>query len=457
MKTLFITGATGFIGSRLVKRLNPSNYKNIFCLSRTAFDNMSYLRQYDNVELLHGSLFDYESYIHCLSKSDIVIHLAAITGKAKPEEYFNINAKGTEFLLEQCIKSGVKNFLHISSIAVKFQDIKNYPYAQSKLKAEQYVKASGISHSILRPTIVIGDGSPVLSSLSKLISSPVTPIFGDGSAMIQPIFIEDLISCILNILGNNTFDNETLDIGGPEQITIEKFIRIIHRMLFNRRLRVIHIPIRPIILMLNFLEKYFFSLLPFTSGQLASFSNDGTIGGNHLFYHCRSNMKNVNEMLQLVLSPIKEIERSRNSLKQECIKFTKYLINCKPNSYIEKKYIEGHKYNQIENYINRFDTFLIKVTNKNTFMLRISDIYTAVFYRKAVLRKKLILLLAILESCPTTYSKIDSVNTDSKFSLFIKTLQKTLVFLTLLFVSSILLLPIHTMFYLRSIQPKEIL
>lgn len=457
MKTLFITGATGFIGSRLVQRLNPSNYKNIFCLSRTVFNDASYLRKHDNVKFLYGSLFDHESFINYLSESDIVIHLAAITGKATPEAYFNINAKGTEFLLEQCIKSGVKKFLYISSIAVKFKDIKNYPYAQSKLKAEEYVKTSAIYHTILRPTIVVGDGSPVLSSLSRLASSPFTPIFGDGSAMIQPIFIDDLISCILNILENNTFDNETLDVGGPEQISIESFIRIIHRMLFNSRPRVIHIPIRPLIKMLSFMEKYFFSLLPVTAGQLASFSNNGTIDRNRLFDHCHINMKNVNEMLQLALSPVIEIGRSNTSLKHECIKYTEYLINCKPNEYIEKKYIEGLKINRIENNIDRFDTFLIRVTNKNTFMIRLADIYTAVFYRKSVFRKKLILLLAILESCPTTYPEIDSVTGGSQFFLFIQIIQKVLIFLPLLLVSSIVLFPIQTMFYLRPVNPGKFL
>ena len=455
MKTLFITGATGFIGSRLLQRLNPSNYKNIFCLSRKVFDDASCLRRYDNVKFIYGSLFDHETFINHLAESDIVIHLAAITGKATSEAYFNINAKGTEFLLEQCIKSGVKKFLYISSIAVKFKDIKNYPYAQSKLNAEQYVKTSGINHTILRPTIVVGDGSPVLLNLSKLGSLPVTPIFGDGSVMIQPIFIEDLISCILNILENNTFDNETLDIGGPEQISIESFIRIIHRMLFNCWPRVIHIPIRPSIKVLSFMEKYFLSILPFTAGQLASFSNNGTIDRNRLFDLCHINMKNVNEMLRIALSPIKEIGRSETSLKHECTKYTEYIINCKPNAYIEKKYIEGLKINRIESNIGRFDTFLIKVTNKNAFMIRLADIYTSVFYRKSVFRKKLILLLAVLESCPTTYPEIDSVTGSSQFCLLIQTIQKILVFSTLLLVSCIVLFPIHTMFYLRSVNLRK--
>ena len=456
MSTLFITGVSGFIGSHLIRRLNPADYKNIYYLSRTADDGLSYLGEYDNVHFLRGSLFDDESYIKYLAKSDIVIHLAAITGKAKASEYFNINAKGTDFLIERCKQLGVRKILYISSIAVKFQDINNYPYAQSKLQAEKCVKASGISHTILRPTIVIGDGSPILSSLSKLGNAHIVPIFGDGSVLIQPIFIEDLISCILHIIENNIFDNETMDIGGPEQVSIESFIKKLHKLSLNKNPLLIHIPIKPIMKILGFMENYLFSILPFTAGQLSSFSNHGTIDRNWLFDRYLLNMKNVDEMLQFVLSPVMKMGRSMESLKQECIRFTKYLINCKPNAYIEKKYLEGHNVSNIDNDIDLFDAFLINAANRNSFIIKLADIYTSVFYRKAALRKKLILLLAILESYSTTYSKIDSVCDDSKLSLFIKIVQKTLVFSLLLPVSSIVFFPIQAMFYLPSLQTKNI-
>jgi nucleoside-diphosphate-sugar epimerase len=341
MNTLFITGASGFIGRHLIHRLSPSDYKNIYCLSRTACNGLSYSGKYDNVQFLRSSLFDSESYTHHLAKSDIVIHLAAITGKAKAEEYFNINTKGTEFLLKQCIKSGVRKFLYISSIAVKFKDIKNYPYAQSKLQAEECVTASGMLYTILRPTIVIGDGSPILMSLLKIAKAPIIPIFGDGSSMIQPIFIEDLISHIIHIIKNDVFDNEILDLGGAEKISIENFIKILHKLAFNGNPRFIHVPIHSVGKILEFMEKYFFTFLPFTAGQLSSFSNDGTIDRNWLFDRYLLNMKNVDEMLEFVLSPVMKISRSKESLKQECIRFTEYLINCKPNAYIEKKYLEA--------------------------------------------------------------------------------------------------------------------
>jgi hypothetical protein len=323
--------------------------------------------------------------------------------------------------------------------------------------AEEYVKASGIPNTILRPTIVIGERSSILYSLSKLGNLPIVPIFGDGSVLIQPIFIEDLISCILNIIENNIFDNETMDIGGPEQVSIESFIKTLLKLSYNKYPIVIHIPIHPIVKFLEFIENHFLSFLPFTSGQLASFSNDGGIDRNQLFDYYRSNMKNVDEMLKLVLSSDMETNKSKESLKQECIRFTEYLINCKPNAYIEKKYLEGHKYNRIGNNMGLFDTFLIKMANRNSIMIRLADIYTTVFYRKAVLRKKLVLLLAVLEACSSTHSKFDSINEDSRLTLFSEIIQKNFVFLLLLLLSSLVFFPIRAMFYLPSLQPKKIL
>ena len=457
MNTLFITGSSGFIGSHLLCRINTENYKNIYCLSRTKSCVASNQLKCENIKFIQGDLFDINSYGPYLSQSDIVIHLGAATGKKKAEKYFDVNANGTDLLLKQCLKAGIRKFLYISSIAVKFKDIKNYPYAQSKLQAEKFVTASGMLYTILRPTIVIGDGSPFLMSLLKIAKVPIIPIFGDGSAMVQPIFIEDLISHIIHIVKKDVFNNEILDLGGPEKISIANFIKILHKLTFNKNPRFFHVPIHPVVMTLKFMEKYLFTFLPLTAGQLSSFSNHGTIDRNWLFDRYRLNMKNVDEMLQFVISPAMKIGKSKKKLKQECTRFTEYLVNCKPNEYIEKKYLEGHNCNRIGNNMGLFDTFLTKAANRNSIMTRLADTYTAVFYRKAVLRKKLVLLLAVLESSSTTHSKVDSISENSRLTLLSQIIQKNLVFLLLLLLSSFVFFPIRTMCYFFSIQPRNIL
>jgi NADH dehydrogenase len=233
-------------------------------------------------------------------KSMTVIHLAAVTGKAMPEEYFKVNAKGTQFLIEQCQKARVRNFLYISTIAVKYPDKSHYHYAQSKELGEDAVKNSGLNYTIVRPTIVIGQDSPVWNSLSRLTRLPVTPIFGDGTTRIQPIYLDDLVDCILSILYERIFANETLEIGGPEVITFKDFLSQIHFAYYGKQPRVVHIPLKPLMHILSILEKRFYSILPVSVGQLYAFGNDGTIQRNRISQRHTPCMKNVQDMLKLV-------------------------------------------------------------------------------------------------------------------------------------------------------------
>lgn len=300
-RTLFITGSSGFIASRLLRKINRNNFKNIYCLSRNESEVIREFSRYENFKFIRGDIFDATLYAPYLTSADIVVHLAAATGKAGPEEYFKVNAEGTRFLVKQCEQSGVKNFLFISSIAVKFKEISRYYYAQAKLQGELAVKESRLNYSIVRPAIVIGKGSPILKSLLKLAGAPVVPVFGDGKVKVQPVYVDDLADCLVSIIDEEIFLNETFDIGGPEVISIEDFIKKISRAYFKKEPGVIHIPMTLLLPVLTFFEKFFYSLLPFNVGQVSSFRFDGTIEENRLFQKHSPHMKNIDEMLRAVI------------------------------------------------------------------------------------------------------------------------------------------------------------
>jgi NADH dehydrogenase len=441
MKTLFITGSNGFIGSNLIKRIDPKEYEKIYCLSRTGGRPGSCRSMPRNVRFIKGDILDPGSYEEFLSQSDIVIHMAAITGKSEPEEYFRVNCEGTKVLLEKCRKNKVRCFLFISSIAADFKNIEGYHYAQAKIEAERNVKNSGLPFTILRPTIVIGGGSPILDSLIKLAKAPIVPIFGSGSAKIQPVYIDDFIGCVLHIIGNGGYLNETVTIGGPEQTTVEDFIRTVCRLAYNKDPRVLHLPVRPLVKTLLYLEKYLLQYLPFTAGQLASFTNDGITDTNPCLESGGQQSKNIEEMLKLSLAQGKQYDEAQSDLKRECQIFTYYLINRGPDQYIHDKYIYGHSILGIEKEMDLFDTLVLKAAHRNSFLLKLADTFTGFVYKRAVLRKKLLLLLAIMECCPSTYIHIDTVSERSIVALYMKTGLKAIVFVMNLIISLIVFSP----------------
>lgn len=297
MNSIFITGANGYIARNFIRRINRENYKTIYCLIRSQSKIANELFSYENIEFIQGDINDTSTYAHILDSVSTVIHFAAVTGKARPEEYFRTNKDGTEQLINQCRVSGVKNILYISSISVKYPDISRYYYAQSKKVGENIVKESGLRYAIVRPTIVIGKGSALLESIMNLASRRIIPVFGDGKAKIQPIHIDDLNDCLLSILQGDYFRNEIYEFGGPEIIAIEAFLKRICLSCYNKKAKTIHIPMGPLILFLKLFETLAYDYVPVTIGQLSAFRYDSTIAENAIFRSRFNEMKNIDEML----------------------------------------------------------------------------------------------------------------------------------------------------------------
>ena len=274
MSSLFITGATGFIGRSLVSKLDPAVYRNVFCLSRTGA--VASFWPGSHVQMIKGDLREPESYARALASCRTVVHLAAATGNVAREQYFEVNARGAEELIKQCELHGVESFLYVSTIAVKYLDKRRYYYAQSKELGEDAVRRSRLRYLIVRPTIVIGPGGGPWRALSKLARGPFVALPGDGRARMQPIALEDIVACLRRILAENLFTNQIIELGGPEEITCEQFLKRIHRRYRGKEPAVFHLPLKPLIATLSALETIFSNAAPVNAGQLSAFWQDST-------------------------------------------------------------------------------------------------------------------------------------------------------------------------------------
>jgi NADH dehydrogenase len=293
---VFLTGASGFLGSRLLSRLSGSGDKRIVCLGRRRAAG----RPPGNVEFIQGDLLDRDSYASAMLGCDTVLHLAAATGKQTPAEYFRVNRDGTEALALEARRAGVQRFLHVSTIAVKFRDKSQYYYAQSKQQAEAIVVQSGLRWTIVRPTIILGRNSPSLEALSRLATLPVVLVFGDGRTLVQPVFVEDVAACLVAMLESELLDGRTIEVGGPEVLSLEDLLLRIRRARGAGRAPIIHLPVRPIAACLGWVEPFLRPLLPFTAGQLASYTNAGTITPDTWMAQWLSRMKSVDEILRAI-------------------------------------------------------------------------------------------------------------------------------------------------------------
>lgn len=135
---------------------------------------------------------------------------------------------------------------------------------------------------------------------------------------------------------------------------------------------------------------------------------------------------------------------NNSKLHKECTVFCRYLIKQEPNDYVQEKYKDAHMKSGIKlGNSSAFDRLLISTSLINPVFTKIVDIYTSIFFKSSVFRKKMILLLAILESCTPSCQYLDSVSTSSKTVLFIRIFQYVSFFVLGLIFSMIFLLPLH--------------
>lgn len=212
MKTL-VTGATGFVGKHLVKRLVTEN-KNVACLVRS--NNIASPLKQLGVELIYGDLRDRLS-ISELKKHDIdvIYHLAGAVYSRHNTTFNTVNTAGTKNLLQHGIGETLQKFIYLSSIAVNGFPPKNTlisenspcipftPYGKSKLLAEQLItdffNNTHIATVILRAPVIYGpDGQSTLLTDNFLkIARGKAVIIGDGSNMRSLCYVDNLIGGLI--------------------------------------------------------------------------------------------------------------------------------------------------------------------------------------------------------------------------------------------------------------------
>lgn len=114
------------------------------------------------------------------------------------------------------------------------------------------------------------------------------------------------------------------------------------------------------------------------------------------------------------------MKSGREALVGECRTFTRYLVGSDPDSYVVRKYVEAHEASAGLAPARRFDRLLVRAAAASVGLARLADSYVRVFDSGAVLRRKLVLLLAILETCSPSYKVIDTPPGGARWVLLIR-------------------------------------
>jgi uncharacterized protein YbjT (DUF2867 family) len=232
-----ITGGTGFVGRNAARALLATG-NHVVLVARGSRK----VAPREGLTVVRADVVSGAGLTEAFTGCDAVVHLTAIIREKGKQTFDAVIRRGTENVVAAALSAGVGHLVNISAIGADPDP--RFPYHYAKWRAEQAVMASGIGFTTLRPSLIFGRGDGFFTTLRGLVrySVPVVPIAGDGGALFQPISIEDVVQCIVLSLERGP-SMSAIEIGGPEQITYEDIVDIIHDAI-GAGLRIkVHVPV----------------------------------------------------------------------------------------------------------------------------------------------------------------------------------------------------------------------
>jgi NADH dehydrogenase len=441
---LFITGASGYIGRHVVAAAAAAGIP-MTLLVRDPTSLPSELGEpgpENGVEVVRGELAQPDVWQQSIQAGDVVLHLAAATGKARAEEHTRVNVEGTRAVAEAAAARGAKHLVLVSSIAVRFPDQAHYPYAHAKAEAERCVRESQLPWTIVRPAIVVGPDAPVLQGFALLASLPITPVFGAGQREIQPIDVGDLAHALVDLCADPP-TGATLEFGGPERLTIDAWMHRIRAAHGAGPARIWHLPLVPIRAFLALIEPLLLPVLPLTAGQLATFAND-SVAEPSSFMDARASSL---QSLDVSLAPRPRERRppapfDESRLSDECRWLCDHLVGMPATPAVIAGYLAHHKRHPVGPF-SAFEEDLVAYACRGRLQAAMADAYSARFLSDGLLRRKLILILALLETDRETFAIVDAPDSGGGFSAWAGLIRRGLAEVGLALAATLWLGPRH--------------
>ncbi len=220
---LLLTGATGLVGSALLRRLIAEG-QPVRCLVR---DPRRLGPQRVRVQIALGDLADPPSFRNAMRGVDTVVHLAASTRDQPRGSIEELAAIATWRMVEAAQRAGVQRFVFFSTLGASSHH--RARLFRAKALAEQAVRESDMHTTVIAPSLVYAPGDRWMTLIERLSLLPAVPISGRGRAVCQPIWAEDVASCVVAALGENgNFDDvpphKRYELAGPQTMTYNEVV-----------------------------------------------------------------------------------------------------------------------------------------------------------------------------------------------------------------------------------------
>ncbi|HEV7301706.1 MAG TPA: NAD(P)H-binding protein [Tepidisphaeraceae bacterium] len=245
-RRIFVTGASGFVGSAIVAELLSRGF-GVNALQR---DDRELSK--GDVTAVRGDIHDAAALERGMAGCAAVVHLVGIIRERPGATFYDIHQRGTTTVAKAAKSAGVSRFIHMSANGTRADAVSDYH--KSKWLGEQFLREkSGLDWTIFRPSLIHGANGEFIQSAARWARGKAAPwlfmpyfgagLFGTGGAgLMQPIFIDDVARAFVNAIDNEKSIHKIYELGGGEAVSWPQMHRAIAEAVVGKRRPVVPIP-----------------------------------------------------------------------------------------------------------------------------------------------------------------------------------------------------------------------
>lgn len=230
--TVLVTGATGFVGKRLVPKLVEQGH-TVRAMTRRP-------EQYDGPgEPVGGDMHDRDSLTEPLAGTDVAIYLVH---SLDDPDFERKDADAARTFGQKAAEAGVQQIVYLGGLGADDEDLS--AHLRSRREVEGLLGEAGVPVTVLRAAIVVGHGGiswELTRQLVKNLPAMVVPKW--VSTRTQPIALDDVVRYLAGVVGVPEARDRVFEIGGPDQLTYLQMLQVAAEMINGRRVPIVTVPV----------------------------------------------------------------------------------------------------------------------------------------------------------------------------------------------------------------------